>query len=231
MTVIKQYLAPDPNCALCDPRQQSGKRQGCHLSRKSTEFSEFKFALQSAVEEKQDLHFNPGQCAFGREIRRMEASRNFESGVVDGVSLAEELPNGDDSAFDEQQAVVQNADGLITVPSQGLTVADTNGITPEQVYVATSEGLITADQLQQAGIKTTHIVIHDQTLSVTDPGLKTPTTPLPPPTPSTPTSREKGYKYQWDSKVHLDVLPVRCKSSNGELHKEKFGSGLCVSFV
>ena len=161
----------------------------------------------------------------------------MESGVVDEVSvveLPEELPNGDDSAFvvnTEQQephggAVVQS-NGLLS-PSQVIeSVAIDNGITPDQVYVATSEGLITADQLQQAGIKTTHIVIHDQTLSVTDPGLKTPTTPLPPPTPATPTSRDKGYKYQWDAKVHMDILPVRCKSSNGELYKAKFGSGNC----
>jgi hypothetical protein len=43
----------------------------------------------------------------------------------------------------------------------------------------------------QNQFKTTHIVIHDQTLSV-DSGLKTPSTPLPPPTPATPLSREKG---------------------------------------
>ena len=109
----------------------------------------------------------------------------MESGVVDEVSvveLPEELPNGDDSAFvvntDQQEShggtVVQTNNGLLS-PSQAIeAVAIDHGITPDQVYVATSEGLITADQLQQAGIKTTHIVIHDQTLSVTDPGLKNP---------------------------------------------------------
>ena len=158
----------------------------------------------------------------------------MESGVVDEVSVVEipdELPcNGDDSAFvvnntEQNGGIVVQNNGLLS-PSQAIeAVAIDNGITPDQVYVATSEGLMTADQLHQAGIKTTHIVIHDQTLSVTDPGLKTPTTPLPPPTPATPTSRDKGYKYQWDSKIHMDILPVRCKQSNGELYKSKFGSG------
>ncbi len=73
-------------------------------------------------------------------------------------------------------------------------------------------------------LPTTHIVIHDQTLSVAE-GLKNPNTPLPPPTPATPNSRDKGFKYQWDHQIHQDILPVRCKSSNGELYKTRFGSG------
>ncbi|KAK6169426.1 deformed epidermal autoregulatory factor 1 homolog isoform X1 [Patella vulgata] len=142
------------------------------------------------------------------------------------VDIAEDIPNGDDSAFvDEHQ---QAADTEHDVQSQDHVIADSvhESITPDQVFVATSQGLISADQLREAGIKTTHIVIHDNTLTTVDSGgLKTPTTPLPPPTPATPLSKERGFKYQWDTSVHQMILPVRCKNLNGELHKNRFGSG------
>jgi len=72
-------------------------------------------------------------------------------------------------------------------------------------------------------LKTTHIVIHKQAFKG---GLVSPVTPLPPPTPATPSSRERGFRYQWDQTAFDPVIPVRCKSSNGELHKAKFGSGM-----
>ena len=138
------------------------------------------------------------------------------------VDITEELPNGDDSAFTEEQ----QQDEDVTHDSDH---ADVQSISAEHVYVATSQGILSAEQFaenvnSQNQFKTTHIVIHDQTLSV-DSGLKTPSTPLPPPTPATPLSREKGLKYQWDDSVHASILPVRCKNTNGELHKAKFGSG------
>jgi len=139
------------------------------------------------------------------------------------VDITEELPNGDDSAFTEEQ----QQDEDVTHDSDH---ADVQSISAEHVYVATSQGILSAEQFaenvnSQNQFKTTHIVIHDQTLSV-DSGLKTPSTPLPPPTPATPLSREKGLKYQWDDSVHASILPVRCKNTNGELHKAKFGSGM-----
>ena len=165
----------------------------------------------------------------------METNENDEVSAISEVDVSEDLPNDDDSAFvsenheDPQEHVVSTSDGQ-RVGGCDVETIHTNhhGLGPDQVYVATSQGLVTAypEQLQQAGIKTTHIVIHDETLSVEDdPCLKTPTTPLPPPTPSTPLSREKGFKYQWDESAFQPVLPVRCKSSNGELHKARFGSG------
>ena len=123
--------------------------------------------------------------------------------------IAEELPNGDDSAFEEQHS-------------------DRSETTQGTVYVDAAEGVITAEHYQDESGKTTHIVIHDQAL---DSGLKTPTTPLPPPTPATPLSRERGLRYQWDDSAHSDVLPVRCKNQNGELHKIKFGSGVERFFI
>lgn len=144
------------------------------------------------------------------------------------VDIPGDLPNGDESSF-----VDENHHGSETPPSVSVTSSPhQNSISAGHVFVATSQGLISAQQFQDAaaatgGIKTTHIVIHDQTLDqlAEASGLKTPTTPLPPPTPATPLSREKGFRYQWDDSVHSDILPVRCKQTNGELYKSKFGSG------
>ncbi|XP_025097839.1 deformed epidermal autoregulatory factor 1 homolog isoform X2 [Pomacea canaliculata] len=145
------------------------------------------------------------------------------------VDISEEIPNGDDSAFVEEQSHEAECDSAAASRSAATVVeaAPQDAIAAEHVFVATPQGLLTAEQFQEAtvaGIKTTHIVIHDQTIGQLE-GLKTPTTPLPPPTPATPLSKEKGFKYNWDDSVHQSVLPVRCKTTNGELYKAKFGSG------
>lgn len=142
------------------------------------------------------------------------------------VDIADDLPNGDDSAFTEDHQPSSEAD-CTTHGSQTEdieNISNHTGLSDDHVFVATSQEILTAEELQAAGIKTTHIVIHDQTLTVETP-LKNPNTPLPPPTPATPLSREKGFRYSWDDSVHAQVLPVRCKNTNGELHKHKFGSG------
>lgn len=142
------------------------------------------------------------------------------------ADIAGDLPNGDDSAF-----VDEHQHGSETPPESSAVAVSSPSISADHVFVTTSQGLISAQQFQEAtagAIKTTHIVIHDQTLdqlAEAGGGLKTPTTPLPPPTPSTPLSKEKGFRYQWDDSVHNDILPVRCKHTNGELYKSKFGSG------
>ncbi|CAL1528229.1 unnamed protein product [Lymnaea stagnalis] len=145
------------------------------------------------------------------------------------ADIAGDLPNGDDSAF-----VDEHQHGSETPPETSTVTVSSPGtaLTADHVFVATSQGLISAQQFQEAsngGIKTTHIVIHDQTLDQLAEGgggLKTPTTPLPPSTPATPLSKEdKGFRYQWDDSVHNEILPVRCKHTNGELYKSKFGSG------
>jgi len=138
------------------------------------------------------------------------------------VDIAEELPNGDDSAFEDQQASseVQSQQSLTahSIPTSIPIVAES-----DTVYVTSSrdQDILTAEFQDD---KTTHIVIHEQGNGM-DSGLKSPTTPLPPPTPATPMSREKGLKYQWDDSVQGDMLPVRCKNTSGELFKSKFGSG------
>ena len=172
-----------------------------------------------------------------RDTVWMDSNENGQVSTMSEVDIAEDMPNGDDSAFSgeehSQTTAHGDGDGVDHNKHETLTIAtNQSGILPtDQVFVATSQGLITAEQLREAGIKTTHIVIHDQTLtpvgvSPGDEPLKTPTTPLPPPTPATPLSKEKGYRYQWDDSVHHALLPVRCKSSNGVLHKLKFGSGV-----
>lgn len=99
---------------------------------------------------------------------------------------------------------------------------------------SSSKGLLGAPAAaltENGRIKTTHIVIHNQTLSISDGSSEvspleiSPLTPLPPPTPATPKGRERGLRYQWDASAFDPVLPIRCKMSSGELHKAKFGSG------
>ena len=194
----------------------------------------------------------------------MEAGDPNEVAVISEVDISEEMPNGvgDDSAFAEPDSgeeptthtVVQDATGRHGIPT---SISD-------QVFVHT-QGFVTAEQLREAGIKTTHIVIQDHSLHVQndddrdsvielksshdhehddhDDDHSPPQivhhhhhhqddtdvdgNPYPPPTPSTPCGKAKGFKYQWDPSAHLPILPVRCKSSNGELHKSRFGSGEC----
>lgn len=138
------------------------------------------------------------------------------------VDIAEELPNGDDSAFEDQQASSE-VQSQQTLTSHSIPASIPIVTEADAVYVTSSHGTeLLATEYQDD--KGTHIVIHDQSGSL-DSGLKSPTTPLPPPTPATPMSREKGLKYQWDESVQQEILPVRCKNTNGELFKSKFGSG------
>jgi len=116
----------------------------------------------------------------------------------------------------------QNVDDVGGVPFLAGSPSVTQGI---QFIDASSCSVSTADS--SSLLKTTHIVIHKQTLKG---GLVSPLTPLTPSTPAIPNSLQNAMRYQWDQSAFNPVIPVRCKSSNGELHKAKFGSGMIWLF-
>ena len=162
----------------------------------------------------------------------------------------EHFTNADDSAFVSDENKQQNLTAANVVNnSLGVKNSVLGPVftkSGQNVYISSADGLAHVGTLQmsvegapqpnesehnQHEIETnTHVVIHDATLpeshDISDACLKSPITPLPPPTPSTPQGREQGFKYNWDDSAFNAVLPVRCKHSNGILHKRKFGSGM-----
>lgn len=167
----------------------------------------------------------------------MDGNECNEISDIPEENVAEDIPNSDDSAFSSAQSkqhhvLVAKVEDCSDEDEDGIEdgVDSNDGIIEHnQVFVATSKGLLNVSDLQPVHeqseeFKTTHFVIHDQTLSVGDPDRE-PTTPLPPPTPSTPLSKERGFRYQWDSSAFEAVVPVRCKNTSGDMHKARFGSG------
>lgn len=149
---------------------------------------------------------------------------------MSAVDISDALPNGDDdSAFPEEEAAAVASDHGTAAEEESVSSAPPGVVTnqgtipADQVFVATSQGLLTAEQLQEAGIKTTHIVIHDQTLNVEEGDEDS--SELKTKQDQDPDYTQKGFKYEWDESVHCTILPVRCKNSNGELYKSKLGSG------
>lgn len=105
-------------------------------------------------------------------------------------------------------------------------------INTDQFFVATSQGIFPAEQLSDGGggqaLKNC-IIIQDQAAfdHLNLPSLRAVgvgTNPLIASAQVTERPRTIN-KYQWDESVYENVLPVRCKNKNGELHKNKFGSG------
>lgn len=132
----------------------------------------------------------------------MESGGSSEAPVI----FSEDSPSADEAAFSEPQTV---------------SVSVTDHL--PNVLLATSQGIITSEQLQQAGIKATHIVIHDQSaLDV----FKTAQASLAAQSPGEDGSgTAQKFKYNWDESVHDPELLVRCRNVCGHLHKNKFGSG------
>jgi len=150
---------------------------------------------------------------------------------IDDEVEEEDIEKDDDGELDQatgatvclvqqaSDAFAQNVDeDVASVPFLAASPTVTQGIQ----FIDASNGSIATDSSSSV-LKTTHIVIHKQTLKS---GLVSPLTPLAPPTPATPNARERGFRYQWDQSAFDAVIPVRCKSSNGDLHKAKFGSGM-----
>lgn len=141
----------------------------------------------------------------------MEAGDSVETSVITSMEFNEDLPNADEAAFppvsDPQEEVCADED-------------DQNA-----VLVTTSHGIITSEQLQEAGLKATHIVIHDQ--SAID-VFKTAQASLAAQASQDADGTDgevQKYKYNWDVSVHDAELLVRCRNVSGYLHKNKFGSG------
>ncbi|KAH6924955.1 hypothetical protein HPB50_027026 [Hyalomma asiaticum] len=141
------------------------------------------------------------------DVRRMvmESGGSSETPVIMGFS--EDSPSADEAAFSENEPQTVSVSVADHLPN---------------VLLATSQGIITSEQLQQAGIKATHIVIHDQSaLDV----FKTAQASL-----AAQSSSDEGsgtaqkFKYNWDESVHEPELLVRCRNVSGQLHKNKFGS-------
>uniref|UniRef100_A0A8C5MZ20 Deformed epidermal autoregulatory factor 1 homolog n=1 Tax=Leptobrachium leishanense TaxID=445787 RepID=A0A8C5MZ20_9ANUR len=87
--------------------------------------------------------------------------------------------------------------------------------------------------------KATLIVVHTDGSIVETQDLKVPTTPMTPgserpSTPMTPSPEKDGTKYNWDSTVYENELPVRCRNISGVLYKNRLGSsgrGHCVKHL
>lgn len=126
---------------------------------------------------------------------------------------------------------------------QNIAIVGNNKLhitTPElntdQFFVATSRGVFPAEQLTNGSGHSLKncIIIQDQsafetlTLSTANNSIRTinvGSNPLIASAQVEERSRARTPKYNWDESVHDTVLPVRCKDTNGELHKKKFGSG------
>ena len=139
------------------------------------------------------------------------------------TDLSESIPNSDESAFVGENSTECESAVTIGVPA-GIKNNQNNVIAAEHVYVTTSQGLLAAKTFHNSGLKTTHIVIHDQSIAQLENDLKIPAS-LTTQNTSFAFNKDKGFRYPWDDSVYSNVLPVRCKNTNGELYKAKFGSG------
>ncbi|XP_021915750.1 deformed epidermal autoregulatory factor 1 isoform X2 [Zootermopsis nevadensis] len=82
-----------------------------------------------------------------------------------------------------------------------------------------SEPLRTWVRSQNGELKATHIVIQNDSGGGDDPNTPTGT-------PSTPLGlRGETVPSSWAESANMPVLPVRCKNTSAELHKNRFGSG------
>ncbi|CAN7938325.1 unnamed protein product, partial [Ixodes hexagonus] len=140
----------------------------------------------------------------------MEAGDAVETPAITAMGgFSEDLPNADEAGFPASEPQV-----TMSVDEQ-----------VPNVLVATSHGIITSEQLQEAGLKATHIVIHDQ--SAID-VFKTAQASLAAQSSEDADGTDgdvQKYKYNWDASVHEPELLVRCRNVSGFLHKNKFGSG------
>ncbi|KAM3608986.1 uncharacterized protein V6R79_008054 [Siganus canaliculatus] len=141
---------------------------------------------------------------------------------------AESLPNPDEAEAAFAEVTVTVGDVQAADDNVFTTKVATSGSLPEHMLsgrttLQLSEGLSTQ--------KATLIVVHTDGSIVEATGLKSAaaaiaTGPQTPPTPLTPPQdKDACSKYNWDSSVYNNELPVRCRNTSGVLYKSRLGSG------
>lgn len=165
--------------------------------------------------------------------------------MTDEVDIAGDLASASESYNGQHDHVVDENITITSIEQKyeshvpKLTIANpVHELNADQLFVATSQGILSADQLSAAGISLNLnnslkncIIIQDQAtfdnLNLTQ-GLRAVgvgSNPLIASAQVDDRTRTITTKYQWDESVYENILPVRCKDTNGELHKRKFGSG------
>lgn len=121
-----------------------------------------------------------------------------------------------------------DSNGVITVPVSlpvGTLITGTtfNVITSDQLphfkpMICVDNGFISGGPVSEE-IKTTHIVIQNSSSSPVREQTHSDAS-----SSSTPSTRASSAR-SWTETANMPVLPVRCKNTSAELHKQRFGSG------
>lgn len=140
---------------------------------------------------------------------------NSDGVVLPDISEAEHLAtehdteNGDsDSGQRVSVSTVRHGGVPVTLPVGSLITSTFNVITQDQLphfkpMLCVDNGYISTDGTRT---ETTHIVIQDAV-------------------DATPVNSSGNNSGTWSEAASLPVLPVRCKNTSAELHKDRFGSG------
>lgn len=154
------------------------------------------------------------------------------------VSEADPLSSGADHGAERSDGGTVLASGIkstrlsgesnsvVTVPVSlpvGTLITGTtfNVITSDQLphfkpMICVDNGFISGGPVTD-DIKPTHIVIQNPSSPLTRPGRDDSG-------PSTPTTRITSAR-SWTETANMPILPIRCKNTSAELHKQRFGSG------
>ncbi|RXN01702.1 Deformed epidermal autoregulatory factor 1-like [Acipenser ruthenus] len=161
-------------------------------------------------------------------------------GEPEHIDIAtESMPNPDETAFAGKY--LNYMGNTLKIKVTTVTVANVPG-TEDSVFTTSvanaasiSEHVLTGRTTLQIGDslntqKATLIVVHTDGSIVDTTGLKGPATPITPgpqrsSTPLTPGPDKDGTKYNWDSSVYDNELPIRCRNTSGMLYKNRLGSG------
>ncbi|MGH0122613.1 UNVERIFIED_CONTAM: hypothetical protein FKN15_029042 [Acipenser sinensis] len=161
-------------------------------------------------------------------------------GELEHIDIAtESMPNPDETAFAGK--FLNYMGNMLKIKVTTVTVANVPG-TEDSVFTTSvanaasiSEHVLTGRTTLQIGDslntqKATLIVVHTDGSIVETTGLKGPATPIIPgpqrsSTPLTPGPDKDGTKYNWDSSVYDNELPIRCRNTSGMLYKNRLGSG------